>query len=236
MSDYRIGPLFADLYEFTMAAGYHANDIFSPATFSLFVRKDPSERNYYVAAGLEDLLEELENFRFSDDDIRYMEQTDFFRPEFIDYLKCLRFSGTVNALPEGTIFFPNEPILEITAPIIEAQILETLVLNTIGFQTLIATKAARCLHAAGGRPLIDFSLRRTQGHWAGIKVARSTYIAGFTATLYPEPWPILLSPHSTLNMKPFMPIPKCFRKARSFSSTPTIPLRELKMQSVWLKS
>jgi nicotinate phosphoribosyltransferase len=182
MSDYRIGPLFADLYEFTMAAGYHANDIFSPATFSLFVRKDPSERNYYVAAGLEDLLEELENFRFSDDDIRYMEQTDFFPPEFIDYLKDLRFSGTVNALSEGTIFFPNEPILEITAPIIEAQILETLVLNTIGFQTLIATKAARCLHAAGGRPLIDFSLRRTQGHWAGIKVARSTYIAGFTAT------------------------------------------------------
>ena len=182
MSDYRIGPLFADLYEFTMAAGYHANGIFSPATFSLFVRKDPSERNYYVAAGLEDLLEELKDFRFSEGDIRYMEQTDFFSPEFIDYLKGLRFSGTVYAMPEGTIFFPNEPILEITAPIIEAQILETLVLNTIGFQTLIATKAARCLHAAGGRPLIDFSLRRTQGHWAGIKVARSTYIAGFAAT------------------------------------------------------
>ncbi len=182
MSDYRIGPLFADLYEFTMAAGYHANGIFSPATFSLFVRKDPAERNYYVAAGLEDLLKELEDFRFSDGDIRYMEQTDFFSPEFIDYLKCLRFSGTVYGLPEGTIFFPNEPILEVTAPIIEAQILETLILNTIGFQTLIATKAARCLHAAGGRPLIDFSLRRTQGHWAGIKVARSTYIAGFTAT------------------------------------------------------
>ena len=182
MSNYRIGPLFADLYEFTMAAGYHANGIFSPATFSLFVRKDPSERNYYVAAGLEDLLKELENFRFSEGDIQYMEQTDFFRPEFIDYLKGLRFSGTVNALPEGTIFFPDEPILEITAPIIEAQILETLVLNTIGFQTLIATKAARCLHAAGGRPLIDFSLRRTQGHWAGIKVARSAYMTGFTAT------------------------------------------------------
>jgi len=182
MSDYRIGPLFADLYEFTMAAGYHANGIFSPATFSLFVRKDPAERNYYVAAGLEDLLKELEDFRFSDGDIRYMEQTDFFSPEFIDYLKGLRFSGTVYGLPEGTIFFPNEPILEVTAPIIEAQILETLILNTIGFQTLIATKAARCLHAAGGRPLIDFSLRRTQGHWAGIKVARSTYIAGFTAT------------------------------------------------------
>ncbi|HIJ55443.1 MAG TPA: nicotinate phosphoribosyltransferase, partial [Deltaproteobacteria bacterium] len=147
-----------------------------------FVRKDPSERNYYVAAGLDDLLKELEDFRFSDSDIRYMEQTAFFSPEFIDYLKDLRFSGTVYAMPEGTIFFPNEPILEITAPIIEAQILETLVLNTIGFQTLIAAKAARCLHAAGGKPLIDFSLRRTQGHWAGIKVARSTYIAGFTAT------------------------------------------------------
>lgn len=182
MKGYRIGPLFADLYEYTMAAGYHANDILSPATFSLFVRKDPSKRNYYVTAGLEDLLEELENFRFSDEDIRYLDQTDFFLDDFLDYLKELRFSGTVYALSEGTIFFPNEPVLEITAPIIEAQIIETLILNTIGFQTLIATKASRCLHAAGGRPLIDFSLRRTQGHWAGMKVARSTYITGFTAT------------------------------------------------------
>jgi len=182
MTPYTIGPLFTDLYELTMAAGYHAEGLFDPATFSLYIRNRTASRNYFVAAGLEDILTELEHLRFSETDLSYLGKQNLFRKEFISYLEGLRFSGTVHALPEGTIFFPDEPLLEITAPIIEAQLLETLVLNTLGFQTLIATKASRCVHAAGGRALIDFSLRRTQGHHAGIRVARSAYITGFAGT------------------------------------------------------
>lgn len=176
------GPLFTDLYELTMAAGYFHHGQFADATFSLFIRSHPSQRNYYVTAGLEDILDELKDFHFSKKDIQYLNNTKLFSDDFLSYLENLRFSGTIHALPEGTIFFPDEPILEITAPVIEAQLLETLILNTIGFQTIIATKASRCIHAAGERALIDFSLRRTQGQHAGIKVARCTYIAGFAGT------------------------------------------------------
>ena len=177
----RIGPLFTDLYELTMAAAYFDHQIFADATFSLFTR--PSEkRGYYVAAGLEDALRELEQFRFTKDEIDYLRSKSLFSEDFLSYLKKLRFTGQVVALPEGSIFFGDEPIVEVTAPIIEAQLIETFLINTIGFQTLIASKAARCIHAAQGRPLIDFSLRRTQGQDAGLKVARSTYLAGFTAT------------------------------------------------------
>ncbi len=179
---YRAGPLFTDLYELTMAASYYAHRIFSPATFSLFIRDTHLTRSFFVAAGLEDVLDELTGFHFSGQDIEYLETTGLFSEEFISYLAQLRFSGDVYAMPEGTIFFANEPVLEVTAPIIEAQLIETFVLNTIGFQTMVASKAARCVHAADGRPLIDFSLRRTQGQDAGIKVARSTYLAGFAAT------------------------------------------------------
>ena len=176
------GPLFTDLYELTMAAGYFARRMTSAATFSLFIRGYPPHRNFYVAAGLEDVLQELQDLHFSARDIDYLKDAGLFSEQFLAYLAAFRFSGTVHALSEGSIFFAEEPILEITAPLIEAQIIETYLINTIGLQTLIASKAARCIHAAGGRPLIDFSLRRTQGHDAGLKVARSTYITGFSAT------------------------------------------------------
>ena len=176
------GPLFTDLYELTMAASYHAHQIVSPATFSLFIRGDHLKRNFFVAAGLEDVLNELITFHFSEQDIEYLKSTGLFSDDCMAYFKGLRFSGDVYAMPEGSIFFANEPVLEITAPIIEAQLIETFVLNTIGLQTMIASKAARCVHTAGNRPLIDFSLRRTQGQDAGIKVARSTYLAGFAGT------------------------------------------------------
>jgi len=179
---HRVGPLFTDLYELTMAASYFAHKVFDTATFSLFIRDVYATRNYFVAAGLEQVLNELAAFQFSDQDIRYLQSTDRFSKHFLDYLRQLRFTGEVNAMPEGTVFFANEPVMEVTAPIVEAQLIETFVLNTIGFQTMIASKAARCFHVAAGRPLIDFSLRRTQGKDAGIKVARSTFIAGFTAT------------------------------------------------------
>ena len=174
-------PLFTDLYELTMAAGYWQHGIEADATFSLYLRRQP-QRGYYVAAGLASVLNMLEGFRFQESDLEYLRQLGLFKPRFLDYLQGLHFNGDVWALPEGAIFFPDEPILEITAPLIQAQLLETYIINTIGLHTLIATKASRCVHAAKGRKLIDFALRRTQGVDAGMAVARSTYLTGFDAT------------------------------------------------------
>ncbi|NVL91138.1 MAG: nicotinate phosphoribosyltransferase, partial [Desulfobacterales bacterium] len=165
-----------------MAASYFENGMAAPATFSLFVRKYPPNRTYFVAAGLEDLLEYAANFRFSESDLAYLDDTGIFSHDFLHYLKNVRFTGSIRALREGEIFFKDEPILEVTAPIIVAQILETFVINAVNLQSMIATKAARCIHTASGRSLVDFSLRRTHGIDAGLKVARSSYIAGFAAT------------------------------------------------------
>jgi nicotinate phosphoribosyltransferase len=174
--------LLTDLYELTMAASYFENGMRDTATFSLFIRKYPPDRAYFVAAGLEDFLDYAANFQFSESDLAYLDDTGLFSNGFLDYLKTLRFTGSIHALPEGEIFFKDEPILEVTAPIIEAQIVETFAINALNFQSVIATKAARCVHAAAGRRLVDFSLRRTHGIDAGLKVARSSYIAGFIAT------------------------------------------------------
>jgi len=135
-----------------------------------------------VAAGLEDFLEYVANFRFSESALAFLDSTGIFSKDFLHYLKNLRFTGSIRAMGEGEIFFKDEPILEVTAPIIEAQILETFAINSINLQSMIATKAARCVEAAAGRRLVDFSLRRTHGIDAGLKVARSSYIAGFAAT------------------------------------------------------
>ena len=182
MTTHRAGPLFTDLYELTMAAGYYRHRITGKATFSLFIRDYHRQRSFYLMAGLADVLRELASFGFEREEICYLEKTGLFPADFVSHLAAMRFSGNVYALPEGAVFFANEPILEIDAPIDQVQLLETYLLNTIGFQTLIATKAARCVQAAGQRPVIDFSLRRTQGYDAGLKVARSSYMAGFAAT------------------------------------------------------
>jgi nicotinate phosphoribosyltransferase len=174
--------LLTDLYELTMAASYFENRMAESATFSLFIRKYPPHRAYFVAAGLEDVLEHVANFRFSQGDISFLEDTGLFSKDFLHYLSALRFTGEIRAIPEGEVFFADEPILELTGPIIEAQLLETLIINTIQVQSMAATKAARCVHAAGDRGLVDFSLRRTHGADAGLRVARSSYIAGFVAT------------------------------------------------------
>lgn len=174
--------LLTDLYQLTMAQGYFHSRKFEPATFSLFIRAYPPNRGYFVAAGLEDILDFLENFSFDGEAIDYLRSTRLFAEDFLGFLKGLRFTGEVWAVPEGRLFFKDEPILEITAPIIEAQLVETFVINQINLQTLIATKAARCVHAARGRSVVDFSLRRTHGIDAGMKVARSSYLAGFVAT------------------------------------------------------
>jgi nicotinate phosphoribosyltransferase len=174
--------LLTDLYELTMAACYYREKMFGPATFSLFIRKYPPGRGYLVSAGLEDVLDFLEGFSFSPEDLDYLAGTEMFAESFLDYLGSLRFTGDVVALPEGSLFFRDEPILEVTAPIAEAQLVETYIINQINLQVSLATKAARCVHAAGGRNLLDFSLRRTQGTDAGNKVARAAYLAGFGAT------------------------------------------------------
>ena len=174
----RDAALFTDLYELTMAASYLREGMRGPATFSVFVRELPRERSFLVAAGLEEVLNFLRGFRFSDDALSYLDSLDLFAPVFLEYLRRLRFTGLVRAVPEGTVIFQNEPVLEITAPIIEAQLVETAVLNLVHFQTLLASKAVRCVLAARGRPVVEFGLRRTHGIDAGMKAARCAFIAG----------------------------------------------------------
>ncbi len=174
--------LLTDLYQLTMAQGYFQSGNVEPATFSLFVRAYPPDRGYFVSAGLEDVLNFLEEFAFQPEDIDYLCSTKIFADDFLDFLKELRFTGEVWAIPEGRLFFQDEPILEVTASIIEAQLVESFIINQVNLQSLIATKAARCVHAAEGRAVVDFSLRRAQGIDAGMKVARASYIAGSTST------------------------------------------------------
>ncbi len=174
--------LIVDLYELTMAASYFAIGYNDAACFSLTIRRMPPRRGFLVAAGLERLLEALEDYRFEPPALDYLDSLKIFAPEFLGFLGSMRFTGEVFAMPEGSIFFAEEPILEIHAPLIEAQLLETLVINQIGMASLIASKAARCVLAAAGRRLIDFGLRRSQGVDAGLIAARSSYLAGFAGT------------------------------------------------------
>ena len=181
--DDTLSPLFTDLYELTMMFAYMENHLAGNATFSLFIRRSAAvNRGYFVAAGLDDALSGLERMRFSQSDMDYLQSLNLFSEEFIRSLAQFRFTGDVWAMPEGTIYFADEPMMEVTAPIAEAQLVETFLINVLGFQTNIATKALRCVHAAQGRPIADFSLRRTQGLDAGMQVARNAYISGFTGT------------------------------------------------------
>ena len=176
----RDAALFTDLYEVTMAASYFREGLTGLATFSLFVRALPKERAFLVAAGLEDALAYLETFRFSPGALDYLDTLGCFDPRFLDFLGGLRFTGTVRAVPEGTTFFADEPLLEVTAPIIEAQLVETAVMNACHLPTVIASKAVRSVIAARGRPVVEFGLRRTPGLDAGMKAARCAYVAGAT--------------------------------------------------------
>ncbi len=174
--------LLTDLYELTMAASYFAQGMNEPATFELFVRRLPGDRRFLVAAGLDDALHYLERLRFDDAAISYLRSLGIFRAPFLEFLGGLRFTGEVWAMPEGEVFFPDEPVLRVTAPLIEAQIVETFLLNIINFQSLIASKAARLALVCGERQFVDFSPRRDQGPDAALKVARASYIGGAAAT------------------------------------------------------
>jgi nicotinate phosphoribosyltransferase len=177
------GGLLVDLYELTMGESYVAEGLAErQATFSLFFRTLPAGWGYALASGLEGALAYLEELRFTDDDLAYLEGTGLFREPFLDRLRSFRFGGSVRALREGTAAFPNEPLLEVTGPLLEAQLVETVLLNGIHLHTLVASKAARSVEAAQGRLLVDFALRRTHGGEAGLAVARASYLAGFDAT------------------------------------------------------
>ena len=174
--------LFTDLYELTMAQAYFRQGMFAPATFSLFVRSYPPNRAYFVSAGLEDVLEYLTSLSFGDRAVEYLRSTAIFGDDFLEYLRGVRFTGSVRAFPEGSLFFADEPVMEVTAPIIEAQLVETYIINQMNLQSMLVTKAARCVWAAQGRGIADFASRRTQGTDAAMKMARASYIAGFQST------------------------------------------------------
>ncbi|HEX2051087.1 MAG TPA: nicotinate phosphoribosyltransferase [Actinomycetota bacterium] len=180
--DDRNAALLTDLYELTMAASYHAHGMNEPATFDLFVRKLPERRNFLVACGLEQALSYLETLRFDDDSIAYLRSLEMFDDGFLSFLGDLRFTGDVHAVAEGEIVFDREPLLRVTAPMIEAQIVETFLLNGVTFQTMIASKAARVALAARGRDFVDFSPRRDHAADAAIKAARAAYVGGAAAT------------------------------------------------------
>ena len=174
--------LLTDLYELTMAQAYLQQGMEEPAVFEFFVRKLPAHRNFLVAAGLEQVLDFLSQLHLSEQELTWLEQSGRFNPALLRYLQTLRFTGDVEAMPEGTIFFPHEPILRIVAPLPLAQLVETRVMNLLNFQTMIASKAARSVLVAGGKPLIDFGLRRAHGAEAGLLAARASYLAGFAGT------------------------------------------------------
>jgi nicotinate phosphoribosyltransferase len=174
--------LLTDFYQLTMLQAYFEEQMQDTAVFSLFIRRLPERRNYLLACGLDDVLSYLETLRFDDHALRYLRSLGRFSERFLEHLERFRFTGDVYAVAEGTPIFPHEPILEVVAPIGEAQLIETFIINQIQLQTMLASKAARVVEAAQGRRVVDFGLRRIHGLDAGMKAARAFHIAGVHAT------------------------------------------------------
>src|SRR5512146_2371457 len=181
-------PLLTDLYQLNMIQAYLDQGETKTAVFEFFVRKLPQRRGFLMAAGLEQVLDFFESLHFSPEEIDWLARTHRFDKRLLDHLASFRFTGDVHAMPEGRVFFANEPILRVTAPMPQAQLVETRLINIMHFQTLIAAKAARLVLAAPGKLLVDFGLRRAHGAEAGLMAARASYIAGFagTATMLAE--------------------------------------------------
>jgi nicotinate phosphoribosyltransferase len=174
--------LYTDLYELTMASAFLAEGNHDVVTFDLFVRSLPSRRQFLVVCGIETAMERLARFRFDAEALAYLERLALFDHPFLDHLRRFRFEADVRAMAEGELAFPGEPILTVTAPVISAQLAETLLINSVGFETMIASKAARVAMACRGRPFVDFSARRDHGLEAALGVARASYVAGAAAT------------------------------------------------------
>lgn len=174
--------LLTDFYELTMIQAYLDQNMTDTAVFEFFVRKLPPHRGFLMAAGLEQVVEFLETLHFTQDEVAWLASTGRFQRSFLEYAAGLRFTGDVDAMPEGTIFFPHEPILRVTAPLPLAQLVETRIMNVLNFQSMIASKAARSVLVAQHKPLIDFGLRRAHGAEAGLLAARASYLAGFSGT------------------------------------------------------
>jgi nicotinate phosphoribosyltransferase len=174
--------LLTDLYQLNMIQAYLDRGETGSAVFELFMRKLPARRGFLIAAGLEPALDFLEDLHFSAEEVGWLARTGRFSPKLLDYLTEFRFTGDVHAMPEGTIFFPNEPILRVTAPIPQAQLVESRLINLLHFQSMIAAKAARMVLAARGKLLVDFGLRRAHGAEAGVMAARASHLAGFAGT------------------------------------------------------
>jgi nicotinate phosphoribosyltransferase len=183
-----VSALLTDRYQLSMLKGYFDRGMHETATFEFFVRSLPSDRGFLIAAGLEQALQYLQQLRFVPEELEWLAGPGGFSKAFVDYLSQFKFTGDVHAMPEGTVCFPNEPLLRVTAPIMEAQLVESRLINILHFQTLIASKAARCVLAAPNKQLIDFGLRRAHGAEAGLLAARASYLVGFdgTATILAE--------------------------------------------------
>jgi len=174
--------LLTDLYMLTMLEGFYKQSLNGIASYEFFVRRLPESRSFLVAAGLEQALEYLEQAHFTSAELEWLGQCGRFSPAFIEHLAGWRFTGDVDAMPEGTVFFANEPVLRVTAPISQAQLVESRLINLLNLQTMIASKAARCVLAANQRTLVDFGLRRAHGAEAGLLASRASYLAGFDGT------------------------------------------------------
>lgn len=186
--------LLTDFYELTMMQGYYKTNNNATVIFDVFYRENPSESGYAICAGLEQVIEYIKGLKFSEDDINYLRTLNTFSEDFLSYLKDFHFTGDIYAIPEGTVVFPMEPLVKVVAPIMEAQLVETAILNIINHQSLIATKASRVVYATGGQPVMEFGLRRAQGPDAGTLGARAAVIGGcvgtsnvLTAKLYDVP-------------------------------------------------
>jgi nicotinate phosphoribosyltransferase len=175
-------PLLTDLYQINMIQAYLDHGDTDTAVFELFVRSLPVRRGFLLAAGLHQALDFLENLRFSSAEIEWLKNTGRFNKNLLEYLGDFRFTGEVHAISEGTAFFADEPILRITAPLPQAQLVESRLINILHFQSLVAAKAARCVLAAPGKLLVDFGMRRAHGAEAGLLAARASYLAGFAGT------------------------------------------------------
>ena len=182
MSDSRNLTLLTDLYELTMMQGYFKNHTNPTVVFDAFFRKNPFDSSYSIAAGLEQAIEYIKDLHFSQVDVDYLRSTKLFDEDFLEYLLNFHFSGDIYAIPEGTVVFPREPLVKVVAPIMEAQLVETALLNIVNHQSLIATKANRIVRAAEGRPVMEFGSRRAQGFDGAVYGARAAYIGGCCGT------------------------------------------------------